>query len=220
MDHLQRLAPSGAVTRPFYLHADGTLSEAAPKTEPPSVFEYDPAHPVPSIGGQMNDSVGPAFPADGPRDQVCSAKTFGCDNDLPLAARHDVRVFQTPPLSTDVVIAGPVSVDLWISSSAPDTDFTAKLVDVAPPSKDYPFGFAMNIEDRIIRVRWSEGFDKPRPLNPGRFVESPWTLSRRGIVSQRAIAFAWISPAATFHTSMRIPIPANARAILLTPKKR
>ena len=139
----------------------------AAKGERPSVFEYDPAHPVPSIGGQMNDSVGPNFPADGPRDQVCSVKTFGCDNELPLASRRDVRVFQTPPLAADVVIAGPVSVDLWISSSAPDTDFTAKLVDVAPPSKDYPFGFAMNIEDRIIRVRWSEGYDKPVPLKAG-----------------------------------------------------
>ncbi|MGB8325373.1 MAG: CocE/NonD family hydrolase [Candidatus Acidiferrum sp.] len=160
--------PPGAAAHPYYLHGDGTLSESmAAKGERPSVFEYDPAHPVPSIGGQMNDSVGPNFPADGPRDQVCSIKTFGCDNELPLASRRDVRVFQTPPLSSDVVIAGPVSVDLWISSSAPDTDFTAKLVDVAPPSKDYPFGFAMNVEDRIIRVRWSEGYDKPVPLKAG-----------------------------------------------------
>ncbi|MBZ5698979.1 MAG: CocE/NonD family hydrolase [Acidobacteriia bacterium] len=159
--------PPGAVSRSYYLHSDGSLSERSPEAEAPSVYEYDPAHPVPSIGGQMNGGVGPAFPADGPRDQVCSVKTFGCDNDLPLASRRDVRVFQTPPLESDVEIAGPVSVDLWISSSAPDTDFTAKLVDVAPPSKDYPFGFAMNIEDRIIRVRWSQGLDKPAPLKAG-----------------------------------------------------
>jgi uncharacterized protein len=159
--------PPNGVSRPYYFHADGSLSGRAPEAEAPSVYEYDPAHPVPSIGGQMNDSVGPSFPADGPRDQVCSLKTFGCDNDLPLASRRDVRVFQTAPLESDVVVAGPASVDLWISSSAPDTDFTAKLIDVAPPSKDYPFGFAMNIEDRIIRVRWSEGFDKPVPLKTG-----------------------------------------------------
>jgi putative CocE/NonD family hydrolase len=159
--------PPGAVARSYYLHGDGSLSDAPPKSDPATVFEYDPRHPVPSIGGQMNDSVGPAFPADGPRDQVCSVKTFGCDNELPLAARRDVQVFQTPRLASDVVIAGPASVDLWISSSAPDTDFTAKLVDVSPPTKDYPFGFAMNIEDRIIRVRWSEGFDKPVPLKSG-----------------------------------------------------
>ncbi len=159
--------PPSTVSKSYYIHGDGSLSEKSPAAEAPSVYEYDPAHPVPSIGGQMNGGVGPAFPADGPRDQVCSIKTFGCDNDLPLAARRDVLVFQTPPLESDVAIAGPVSVDLWISSSAKDTDFTAKLVDVAPPNKDYPFGFAMNIEDRIIRVRWSEGYDKPVFLKPG-----------------------------------------------------
>jgi putative CocE/NonD family hydrolase len=84
-----------------------------------------------------------------------------------LSSRRDVLDFQTPPLESDVQIAGPVSVDLWISSSAIDTDFTAKLVDVAPPNKDYPFGFTMNVEDRIIRVRWSQGFDKPLFLKPG-----------------------------------------------------
>jgi putative CocE/NonD family hydrolase len=159
--------PAGVTPREYYFHGDGTLSEQAPASDAPSVFEYDPAHPVPSIGGQMNDSVGPSFPADGPRDQRCSGKTFGCDNELPLSSRRDVLVFQTPPLNSDVVVAGPVSVDLWISSSARDTDFTAKLVDVSPPSKDYPFGFAMNIEDRIIRVRWSNGYDKPEFLKPG-----------------------------------------------------
>ncbi|MFZ3216014.1 MAG: CocE/NonD family hydrolase [Candidatus Acidiferrales bacterium] len=159
--------PPNAVSRPYYLHGDGSLSERFPGPEAPSAYEYDPAHPVPSIGGQMNDGVGPAFPADGPRDQVCSVKFFGCENDLPLASRRDVLVFQTPPLESDVVIAGPLSVDLWISSSAPDTDFTAKLVDVSPPTKDYPFGFAMNIEDRIIRVRWSVGLDRPVLLKPG-----------------------------------------------------
>jgi putative CocE/NonD family hydrolase len=92
---------------------------------------------------------------------------FACHNDLPLAARHDVLVFETPPLKSDVVIAGPVTVDLWISSSAPDTDFTAKLIDVAPPNKDYPEGYAMNLEDRIIRVRWSEGYETPHFLKPG-----------------------------------------------------
>lgn len=88
--------PPGVVPRAYYLHADSALSERAPANETASVFEFDPAHPVPSIGGQMNDSVGPAFPADGPRDQRCTAKTFGCDNELPLSARRDILVFQTP----------------------------------------------------------------------------------------------------------------------------
>ncbi len=159
--------PPDAAPHAYYFHGDGSLSERVPAAESPSVYEYDPAHPVPSIGGQMNDSVGPAFPADGPRDQRCTLKTFGCDDELPLSARRDVLVFQTPPLESDVVVAGPLSVDLWISSSASDTDFTAKLVDAGPATKDYPSGFAMNIEDRIVRVRWSNGYEKPQPLKAG-----------------------------------------------------
>jgi len=90
-----------------------------------------------------------------------------CDNDLPLSSRPDVLVFQTPPLDSDTVVAGMVTVDLWISSSAPDTDFTAKLVDVAPGNKDFPDGFAMNLEDRIVRVRLSPDRTKPQLLQPG-----------------------------------------------------
>ena len=159
--------PSNATIKAFYLRGDNTLSEQTPASETASVYEFDPSHPVPTIGGQMNPSLDPAFPADGPRDQRCRTTFFGCDNDLPLSTRRDVLAFQTQPLDSDVVIAGPVTVDLWISSSAPDTDFTAKLVDVAPPNKDYPFGYAMNLEDRIIRVRWSEGENKPVFLKPG-----------------------------------------------------
>lgn len=158
---------SNATSRAFYLRGDNTLSEQAPASEPASVYEFDPFHPVPTIGGQMNPGLNEAFPADGPRDQRCRTTFFGCDNDLPLSTRRDVLVFQTQPLDSDAVVAGPVTVDLWISSSAPDTDFTAKLVDVAPPNKDYPSGYAMNLEDRIIRVRWSEGEEKPLFLKTG-----------------------------------------------------
>jgi hypothetical protein len=159
--------PKQETSKAFYLHGDSTLSEQAPAKESASVYEFDPLHPVPTIGGQMNPGGDAAFPADGPRDQHCSTTFFECGNNLPLSTRRDILVFQTPPLDSDVVIAGPVTVDLWISSSAPDTDFTAKLVDVAPPNKDYPSGYAMNLEDRIIRVRWSEGQQKPVFLKPG-----------------------------------------------------
>jgi predicted acyl esterase len=60
----------------------------------------------------------------------------------PLAVRPDVLVFQTPPLAEPVEVTGPITVSLWISSSAVDTDFTAKLLDVYPPSEDYPAGYA------------------------------------------------------------------------------
>ena len=101
------------------------------------------------------------------RDQRYNLKISFCDDDLPLSSRHDVLVYQTLPLDADVVIAGPVTVELSISSSAPDTDFTAKLVDQAPPNRDYPWGSSMNLEDRIIRVRSSKDPAKPELLNPG-----------------------------------------------------
>lgn len=107
--------PPGATSHPFYFHGDGSLSEQAPGTEPRSVYTYDPAHPVPTIGGQIDS--GKELAPDGPYDQRCSGKVFGCENDLPLSARRDVLVFQTPPLAADVVVSGPPTVELWISSS-------------------------------------------------------------------------------------------------------
>jgi putative CocE/NonD family hydrolase len=135
---------------PFYLHANGLLSAAAPGREAPATFIYDPRHPVPTIGGQI--ASGADFTPPGPQDQKCKLGIPFCGNDLPLSSRKDVLVVETPPLKSDVVIAGPVTVELWISSSAADTDFSAKLIDQFPPNADYPWGYAMNLEDGIIRV--------------------------------------------------------------------
>jgi len=157
--------PPEASTHAFFLHGEGSLSEQAPGDEQPSAFAFDPLHPVPTIGGQIDS--GKDFSPDGPRDQKCSLKIPFCDNDLPLSSRRDVLAFETPSLASDVIIAGPVTVDLWISSSAPDTDFTAKLVDAAPPNRDYHWGFAMNLEDRIVRVRLNPDPSKPQLLKPG-----------------------------------------------------
>ena len=157
--------PPEASSRAYYLHGDGSLNEQMPGDEGPSTYSFDPRHPAPTIGGQIDS--GREFVPDGPRDQKCNLKIFACDNDLPLSSRRDVLAFETPPLSSDVVIAGPVTVDLWISSSAPDTDFTAKLVDVAPPNSDYPWGFAMNLTDRIIRVSSGDNVPTRKLLKPG-----------------------------------------------------
>ncbi len=86
---------------------------------------------------------------------------------LPLAARPDVLVFQTGPLAEDLEITGPVSVQLWISSSAVDTDFTAKLMDVYQPSFDYPEGYALNLTDGILRAKFRTSWDRPELLEPG-----------------------------------------------------
>ena len=76
-------------------------------------------------------------------------------------------VFQTEPLAADTEVVGPIIVKLFAASTAPDTDFTAKLVDVYPPSKDYPTGFEMNLTDGIIRARYRNSPEKPELMKPG-----------------------------------------------------
>ncbi len=86
---------------------------------------------------------------------------------LPLAARPDILAFQTQPLQEDIEITGPIAVHLWISSSAPDTDFTAKLIDVYPPNEDYPEGYDMNLCDSIQRCRFRDSREHESLMEPG-----------------------------------------------------
>jgi uncharacterized protein len=81
--------------------------------------------------------------------------------------RSDVLVFTTPPLDEELEVIGPVTVRLWIASDAPDTDFTAKLIDVYPPSGDFPRGFAMNLTEGLLRVRYRDSWERPAPMVPG-----------------------------------------------------
>ena len=92
-----------------------------------------------------------------------------------LSERPDVLVFQTEPLAEPVEVTGPMTVHLWVSSSALDTDFTAKLVDVHPANEDYPEGYDMLLNDSIIRCRYREGFDREVLLEPG--VPVPVTIT-------------------------------------------
>ena len=156
-----------ALNTPFYLHSDGELSTRPPEgSSPATTYLYDPDHPVPTIGG--NISSGQPVMAPGGFDQVESEEFFGSEKPyLPLASRPDVLVFQTMPLVEEVEITGPVSVQLWISSSAVDTDFTAKLIDVYPPSVDYPEGYALNLTDGILRIKFRNSWEKPELMEPG-----------------------------------------------------
>jgi hypothetical protein len=161
--------PAGSSATRWYLHQDGGLTGDLPSAGVDDHLEYDfdPANPVPTIGGQITSGepimVGGAF------DQVPNASTFGIPKPwLPLAARPDVLVFQTEPLAEDVVVAGPIEVRLSVSSSAPDTDFTVKLIDVHPPNPDYPNGYAMNLSNGILRCRYRDSYTEPSLMRPGR----------------------------------------------------
>ncbi|MCI0824003.1 MAG: CocE/NonD family hydrolase [Chloroflexi bacterium] len=151
----------------FYLRPGGQLSTAAPEgTFAPSSYLFDPNHPVPTIGGSI--SSGQPIMVPGGFDQRESAEFYGSTPPyLPLATRPDVLVFQTAPLPEDLEATGPVIVRLWVASSAVDTDFTAKLVDVYPPSEDYPEGYALNLTDGILRAKFRDSWEQPQLMEPG-----------------------------------------------------
>jgi uncharacterized protein len=155
---------------PYYLQASGSLSAEKPKAESSStIYRFDPSNPVPTIGGNISSHMG--LMENGAYDQRCRETVLGCKDLLPLSVRNDVLVFQTPPLDEDIEVTGPVAVKLWISSTAVDTDFTAKLIDVHPPNPDYPAGFEMNIGDSIIRARYRDSLEQAKLMKPGQVYE-------------------------------------------------
>ncbi|MEN3354178.1 MAG: uncharacterized protein V7640_2336 [Betaproteobacteria bacterium] len=160
----------GTQFRAYYMHMDGALRIEAPVQEGVLDFDFDPAQPVPTIGGSITSGEPLMFP--GAYDQRTHENVFGAKAPyLPLAARRDVLVFETPPLEKDVEVTGPIMVKLWVSSSAPDTDFTAKLIDWHPPNEDYPQGYAMNVTDGILRCRYRRSWENPQMLAPGEIAE-------------------------------------------------
>lgn len=153
----------------WHLHADGRLArEPAPQPGVRS-YRFDPACPVPTLGGSITSGEPLMFA--GAYDQVTHENTFAARPPYgPLAARGDVLVFQTEPLQQDLEVTGTVTIELQVSSSAPDTDFTAKLIDQYPPSADHPQGYAMNITDGILRCRYRNSWEQPELMTPGEVV--------------------------------------------------
>jgi uncharacterized protein len=138
---------------PFYLHSrgnaadisgDGVLGVDKPDGSATDTFMYDPENPTPTAGGN-NLAGAPA----GPFDQTL------------VEQRDDVLVYTSAPLAEAVEVTGPVQMILYASSSAVDTDFTAKLVDVHPDGKAY------NLCDGIISARWRKSRTKPELIEPG-----------------------------------------------------
>lgn len=156
--------PSNVVETAYYL-TDMGLS----RTPPPSgsvLLRADPARPVPTLGGALTS--GEPVMNGGVFDQVTTADTFGVAAPFgPLRLRDDVLCFATEPLETDVEIAGPVSVCLTLVCDTPDADIAVKLLDWAPPSKEHPDGFAANISDSILRLRYRDSWEAPTPVPLG-----------------------------------------------------
>ncbi len=126
---------------------DGALSTEKPRKEPRALFDYDPANPVPTIGGRLCCGK---VTKPGPYDQ------------RPNESRSDVLVFTTPALAKDLEITGYVRLELYAASSAVDTDFTALLADVDPS------GYARFLTDGIVRGRYRASTERAEPLEAGR----------------------------------------------------
>lgn len=153
--------PPGVRQDTLYLGANNLLTNTLPAESDALSFRYDPQDPVPTIGGALTS--GEPLMQGGAFDQRESDRVFkyqGKPNGRPLAEREDVLVFQTPPLDEALLVVGAIVLELYVSTDCPDTDFTAKLVDVYPPSADYPEGFAMNISDGIFRLRYRDGWER------------------------------------------------------------
>jgi putative CocE/NonD family hydrolase len=139
---------------------DGQLSTQAPATEPKDSYVYDPAKPMPTIGGPLCCDWGHLPP--GPRDQRSAED------------RSDLLIYSTPAFTQDTEVTGPISLDLFASTSAKDTDFTAKLLDI------WPNGFAQNLTEGILRLRYRNSMERPELAKPGeiyRVVVDLWATS-------------------------------------------
>jgi putative CocE/NonD family hydrolase len=134
------------------------LTAQPPGAEAPDTYDYDPADPVPSLGG--SPAATPEY-RQGPLDQ------------RPIEARPDVLLYRTLPLERDTEVTGPIEVRLWATSSAPDTDFLARLVDV------YPDGRSINLTDGILRARFRDARKgvPPSLIEPSRPYEYAIDLS-------------------------------------------
>ena len=170
---------------PYYLHPDGRLSPEKPTNHAPITYLFDPKDPVPTLGGNVSSQGTLMF--QGAADQRCRADFWMCDgNTKPLSTRNDILVFQTEPLAQDVEVTGRLLVKLWASSNAPDTDFTAKLIDVYPPNTDYPAGVDLNIGDSIVRARYRKGPGKAATmLTPGKPEEFTIEMYPTSLVFQK-----------------------------------
>ncbi|MEV8637085.1 CocE/NonD family hydrolase [Streptosporangium sp. NPDC051023] len=133
------------------LHGDGRLSRDTPGDQPPDSYVYNPRNPVPTLGGALCCS--PVHTKGGVYDQ------------RPIEERTDVLVYTSEPLTEPLDVTGPVTAVLHASTSAPDTDWTAKLVDVGP------CGYARNITDGILRASHRDPESGPLPVTPGEVVE-------------------------------------------------
>jgi uncharacterized protein len=138
---------------PWFLRAAGALEPEGPADEPPDEYVYDPDDPAPTVGGPTSLPAPMLRTNAGPLDQ------------RRVEERADVLTYTSSPLRRALEVTGPLELVLWAATSAPDTDFVAKLSDVSPD------GFSRILAEGILRARFREGLDREVPVEPGRPLE-------------------------------------------------
>ena len=187
--------PANATPTKAYL-AKGKLSTEPPTApQQPSAFTYDPANPVPTTGGT----------------NLMLPK--GIRDHRKIAQRPDVVAFHTDPLERDTVVVGPLRAHLFVSSSAPDTDITAMLLDVRPD------GYRANVQDGIVRVRYREGRGAPKLLKPGEIVEVDVNLWSTAYTFKKGHRIALLVSSSNFPRFDRNLNTADAPGTGVKPRK-
>ena len=151
MDFADWPVPEGE-TQQWHLRSPGGLSRETPDAGTPNEFRYDPADPAPTLGGPIYWGMGDDVPV-GPADQA------------PILGRSDVLCYRSDPLGGALAVIGEVSLDLWVASTAADTDFLAKLCVVEPG------GRVVSLTIGSLRCRYRNGWEKREPMPRGEPVE-------------------------------------------------
>ncbi|MCA9690292.1 MAG: CocE/NonD family hydrolase, partial [Myxococcales bacterium] len=153
--------PPGVAPMSLFFEADGQLVAAAPtRANASDAFVSDPARPVPSSAAIVTGMT----------------KEYMTEDQRFAARRPDVLVYAGPPLEADVTVAGPLVADLWVSTSQTDADWVVKLIDVLPDDTPTPEGhrgpplggYQMMVRSEVLRGRYRDGYDAPRPFSPNR----------------------------------------------------
>jgi putative CocE/NonD family hydrolase len=163
--------PKGVQSKTLYLHADGKLSFDAPKESGQAFDEYisDPNKPVPYINGQAPGMT---------REHMVEDQRFA-------STRPDVLTYQTDELQEDVVMAGPLSPALFVSTTGTDSDFVVKVIDVYPedfpdpvpnPAGIHMGGFQQLVRGEVFRGRFRNSYSKPEPFMPGKVEKIEYTM--------------------------------------------
>jgi putative CocE/NonD family hydrolase len=178
----------------WFLHPEGGLGPQPPAASEPSRLVYDPAHPMPTVAGNVSSMTQnlPPFPRmmrtgdpislrqslvlQGAADQVTHAGMFAEPPYGDLADRPDALAFTSAPFETETEVTGSPEVEIFLSSDAPDTDIYVMLQDLYPRSGDWPEGYRLNLCDSLFRVRYRAGFDRPAMMTPGEVVRLRFPL--------------------------------------------